>query len=302
MTITRIRRTLLLCVLSMVLSFSAGCMSLSERTSPSLFSAGSTYYVGMQADYLFLAGRETNAGSIVFGLLDLPFSLVLDTILLPVDFIGHERNHPDCLAIDGLNYETFRTIFAPTRFRRNCYHYYHGDRDGIAYVSFMEFTGQTTFWNHSGRVWHRWRIPLKDLELPRSFPFSDWDHREHFDIFGDLAYLEAARSRLQVSAPPSMVKGVTKFQYQPVSVPDAPTGTWAFVETTLEGKNLRRGYLYAPGWEQCRDMIDKYGVHFSGYPYRFGGLAGVQVGCNYNPQNHTAAWLKDWYYFTENPP
>lgn len=199
---------------------------------------------------------------------------------------------PGCHSVKDIGPDEFAEVFNPSRFRANAYHYYHGERDGLAYVSWRDCgTGKT----------HYYRLPASDTGLPRSLAFTGWDDRIYFDVFGDIAHLDAARERFEAGEVLAPVAGVSKWQYRPVCVRDAPQGTWAFWFPASNGKH---GYLCAPGFkrEHIRRMTTADGDYtFDGYVYRIGGLCNVEVRFihEFLPYEHT--FLKDWYDIEERP-
>lgn len=77
-----------------VLSFSCGCMAVDGRINRGVFTSDLNYYVGTRFDCRLLShAGATTAGDVVCAL-DLPFSFVADTVLVPVDLVRVEANKP----------------------------------------------------------------------------------------------------------------------------------------------------------------------------------------------------------------
>ena len=84
-----------------VLLLQTGCSALGGRTPRHGVFFAYNYYVGTQADYWFITNSlGPNAWVIPFYLIDLPFSFVLDTVLLPLDYYaapGTDRSQEEYL-------------------------------------------------------------------------------------------------------------------------------------------------------------------------------------------------------------
>ena len=80
-----------------ILSLTTGCAALYERrpdqgrydywstTDSHMAGLYDRYYIGTAFDYWIVSGDSTTVG-VILCLLDMPFTLVLDTALLPLDF------------------------------------------------------------------------------------------------------------------------------------------------------------------------------------------------------------------------
>jgi len=73
----------------------SGCASLTCRTP----GEATPVYPGVRADVLTIAHPTSDppfnrTGNVICGIFDLPFSAVLDTLLLPIDLSYHPKKHP----------------------------------------------------------------------------------------------------------------------------------------------------------------------------------------------------------------
>ncbi|QWA11286.1 YceK/YidQ family lipoprotein [Sodalis ligni] len=77
-----LKQTLLFLTASCALMGSTGCSSVMTHTGPN-----QGYYPGTRASMAVLEDDDTNWSMIPFAAIDLPFSAVLDTMLLPYDYL-----------------------------------------------------------------------------------------------------------------------------------------------------------------------------------------------------------------------
>ncbi len=76
------KKTLLFLTASMALIGISGCSSVMTHTGPY-----QGYYPGSRASLAVLQDHETSWSMVPFAVIDLPFSTVLDTLLLPYDYL-----------------------------------------------------------------------------------------------------------------------------------------------------------------------------------------------------------------------